>query len=802
LTALLTEEKERIDLKSQRLAALEARIAATPEELGLREELVRAYFWNGYRAKAAAALEDILAARFVLSLDASDTEGKTLLSAEVLGAALAAEADHHSASLAASLRVAAGAAQGSAKAAADLAAWRKTADAASQAGKPEPAGGDTLAAASVSADEAWATSLAALSDELARAAALTDAVASLKKAADSATAADETARTSFKTLSTPSKWRFDTASAHASLQDSAGRGESMARLGMARLYLASGDYKSASGALGGIGADALRSRRAALTVELTARQGGQDLLALVQKSGDELSLAPAGAELSAALGGIESATAAHNLPAAPASDAALPERESYRAALSQLFESLSHDADAAKASALESRTQSLAVAQTLARRSDERVERAWYGFESDSLDRISELGSYYDGLGRSAAAIAEYRRVLSIDPSNLQAMFQLALAADKIGDWAVAAPLLWKVNAADPYFGNAAARYNVIARQHAETYEADAQSFADLNYLEYRARASVEYPFTSLLSIKPSFTAELLRDRYLDQYTPSPAFLVEEAAIAAPTTLVRDSSRSLILTPHVSLLGTSTQYIPTSQSPLSPSEFVRTLSGFTAAGIDADWKAGAWQGQATYSYAPLPYSLNPVLEPLYTHKVELSGGGYLPLGAPFRYFAPRVYLSGSYVPDDMNNMFGTALLELIPALRLSDSPWANLGFPVDLIYEGSTISRTSPYYAADQALTAKGGLLWQSTFTTQSGQALSLSLQAQGGLYEDALLSSSPNSYPDASLFFRLDWIREFVTYWVSVELTGANPFAANPDYWSLSIMGGVSARQPKLISP
>jgi hypothetical protein len=176
---------------------------------------------------------------------------------------------------------------------------------------------------------------------------------------------------------------------------------------------------------------------------------------------------------------------------------------------------------------------------------------------------------------------------------------------------------------------------------------------------------------------------------------------------------------------------------------------------------------------------------------------------YYPLGGPFRYLAPRFSASGGYVPDDSGNIYGTALVELIPALRLSDSPWANLGIPLDLVYEGSKISRMNPYYAADQALTAKGGLLWQASFAGKDGNALALSLEGQSGLYEMQTFSAASEDYLYMYVSLRLDWLRRDVTYSISAEASSSSKeFGGSPKYWSFSLMGGISAKQPALIAP
>ena len=116
LDAALATARARRQLKADRIAALEERIAANPEDLGLRDELTRVYAWNGRKAEAARQLESILAARFALALSDSDAAIADARAAQFSAAALRGDADARLAAMAA-LRAKAQ----SAKAAADKA---------------------------------------------------------------------------------------------------------------------------------------------------------------------------------------------------------------------------------------------------------------------------------------------------------------------------------------------------------------------------------------------------------------------------------------------------------------------------------------------------------------------------------------------------------------------------------------------------------------------------------------------------------------------------------------------------------
>jgi hypothetical protein len=430
---------------------------------------------------------------------------------------------------------------------------------------------------------------------------------------------------------------------------------------------------------------------------------------------------------------------------------------------------------------------------------DRRLERAYYAFESSSLELRGELASYYDGLGLASEATRQYRHILALDPGNIGAMYSMGRAEELRGDWSAALALFRAVYEADPYYGNAAALHNAIARREAQGVDVSTRLLADPNLFDYRSAAAFSLPLSSFLGLAPTAEARSIRDRSQG----FPAYLSVEFGMEAQLHLIAGSRDSgLVLRPRASLLATSADFSAEGAAAVSPARFLSALSLYSAAGLGLDWNFGAFRTSLSYSWAPLPGSLNPATEYLYAHRLEASLSAYFPLGGAFRYIAPRLYASGGLVPGDQDNLYGTALLEVTPALRLSDSPWGNLGFPLTLVFEDSHIPRTTPYYAAERALTAKLGLLWQASYHRKAGDSLAFTLQAQGGVYSSPAFSDSALSYPCLSALGRAEWLRSGATYSVSLEASAVDPFAASPRYWSMALLGGIKAKDPDIIAP
>jgi hypothetical protein len=833
LDAVLATARARRALKADRIAELEARIVADPDDLGLRDELTRVYAWNGRAKEAARQLESILAARFALALADADAALADVCAAQFSAAALRADADARLAALA-GLRAKAQAAGAAAdKAMADLRARGKTLATAQAAGKgvatADSARRAAFAAARLALDSLDAA-VSGLAAEDARASLLADRAASAKATLDAELARDEADEAAFKALAAGQGWTFDAAAAAAEMAVAAAHGEQIAALMRTRILMTAKDPKAALAPLAAVTSEALASGRRHAELLMLARfdqkglykaalaagASGDGQSAALDAAAAELAAISVAASATAASATAASATAASATAAsataasattseaggvaeAPAEDTETETFEPWAGALGEaLAAGLAEDTQARKAAA-DARVTLAAVVQGATALGDRRLGRAWHSFESGAPDLRSELGAYYDSTGQAEAATRQYRRVLALDPANIRAMHSLALAEEKSGDWAAAAGHFKAVNAADPYYLNAASRHNAIERTHAQSMDLATTFLADSNLMDYRSDLNAVLPLGSFLSLRPSVDVRSIRDHSLGY----PAFVGVTLGLEVPVTLVSGpGGRSLVLRPSGELAATSADFSASGAATVSPAQFLGALSLFSAVGMGLDWSSGQWSGSASYSWAPLPASLNPAMSALYAHRLELSGGAYLPLGGAFRYLASRVYASGGYVPGDLDNLYGTVLAEVIPAFRLSDSPWANLGLPLDLVYEDSKTSRSSPYFAAAQVLTAKGGLLLQGSRTLKGGDSLSLSLEAMGGLYMQRTFSEAPASYPYLYAFTRLDWAHAGATWSLSLEASATDPFSASPQYWSFSLMGGVSARHPSLIAP
>ena len=816
LATYLASFVARRDLRAERIRDLELAVAGRPEDLPLREELTRVYFWNGLKERAVLQLESILAARFVSVLDESEAAAPELASIGAAASALRAEAEIR---LASSVRLAA-AAEAAAKSADQARAlaedWeerRAAALAAAEAAAaavpppkalpkvPSPEEGEPLRAAAASAVSAAESAAAELRTEMARLAALVGRAAALHEAFPPVADRERELEKGFQALLEASGWSWDPKAAGTELAGPASRGEGMAAYGQARLMAADGDPKAALAALSGdsfAASPELEARRRAAEYEARSRIDYREARELARRAAASADL-PAGSALEAAareLALVESALP--DEPAVETDPGSIPPgtepAPGTDLGASQSLAELRRAVSGAQAD--------LAVlAQSCALLRDRRVVRAWHAFEEASAFRRAELGAYYDELGQDEKAAAQYRRVLAVDPGNIPAKYSLALAEDRAGNWREASSLLKAVHEADPDYGSAASIYNRIARLRAPGFDLDASLSADLNRLWSKAGATLRLPLSSLLSLGLRAGLDSLRD----VEAGLPAYLAGRLEAEAAFSLVSGAGRGLVLRPAGSLIGTSADYGGSEGESVSPEEFLGSLNLFTAGALSLDARldarAGSFSGTASYRWEPLFDTLDPSRFPLYAHRAELAGGAYLPLSGAFRYFAPRIYGAASSVPED-GNFFGTALVELVPAIRLSDSPWANLGFPLCLVYEDAEIPRTRPYYAADQALTAKGGLLWQSTFAGLGEGALSATVQALGGLYQTESFSSSPDRNLYLQLFGRCEWIGSGASYWLSFEAAGAGrPGGEELAYWSLSLLGGISARQPRLIA-
>jgi tetratricopeptide (TPR) repeat protein len=811
LQSVLATAKANRELKADRIADLEERIASDPDNLDLRDELTRVYAWAGRTKDAAKQLESILAARFAFALADSDAAMEDVHDAQFAAAALLEDNRarmQRLAELAAKAQAAQAAAQ---KAVTDLAA-REKADAAAQvkaaasagngaAGNGEDAqaaaGRANLVAACRNALAGLSAAMDDLSAETARASALVDRVADLKSAIDAAVDRGRDDEKDFEALIKGSGWKFDAAAASADLEASASAGEQLAYLDRGRLLLADNPAAAAS-ALKAVSSPALKTQRDLAGYLLAVRQDTRSIYkAAVDPAGAPPPLAAAAQAVSDISALAAPSATAGELPAEDAAEAAIFSASS--GTLSKALDEVLADEAKARVSLASAQTSLASTIRAASIFEDRRLARAWYDFESQSLDLRAELGSYYEQLDLSAEAMRQYRHVLALDPGNIRAMYSLAQAEEKSGDWSAAAALYRSVDEADSTYQSAASRYNGIARLHASSYDSQTSVIADLNGYYLHSTSASFLPLSSTFALKPEWGMDSILDR-LDGY---PAFADLYGGIEASVRLLNGPhGEGLTLRPSATLIGTSADFDAYGATTFSPEQFLDAVALYSKGGLGLDWNSGPWNGTADYSYGPVPETVNPAEPVLFEHRFTAGGSAYYPLGGIFRYLAPRFSVFGSYIPADDNNVRGNALLELIPAFRLSDTPWANLGIPMDVLYEDSLIPKSTPYYAADQCLTVKGGLLWQSTWAGKNDSAVSLSVEGLGGIYISSLLYEPDRiTYPYMYALARVDWIKTAATYSLAFEVTDVAPSQTIPEYWSVALTFGISARQPDLLA-
>ncbi|HUX36716.1 MAG TPA: hypothetical protein VMV44_02320 [Rectinemataceae bacterium] len=796
LEAIISAAKQRARLKADRIAALEKRILEKPADLGLRDELTRVYAWNGRKTEAVRELESLLAARFALSLGDSDAAATGLFSAHFRASVLASEAEARIAALGANIDAAQAAQAKSAKLLADLGGREAAAAAATAAGKTAPSLDEARKAAR---DELLrlAEAVASIADQEASLSTLEGMAASSVSDFSSIAKGGEEDDKAFHSIIAALGWRFEPEAAAAELAGPAARGDQLASLARARLLLAAaqGDGHPAFAALQAVRVEALAADRERALLVIEARIDPAALRKIAGTLPPPFLLSSASAALAAIAGAQGSIEVAPE--AAEGSDGQA--LSAWAAILKEDLASLAARVAALRDGAQSARSSLMALAKSASLIEDRRLARAWYDFENAALELRTELGSYYDSLDLPAKATLQYRKVLALDPGNIPALYSLALAEDKSGDWAGAAAHFKAVDAADPGFESAAALHNGIARRQAPSYEATSSFLADLNHQEFRARTVADFPAGSWFSIRPSATATSIRDRYLG----FPAYLAIDVGAEAKIRLDKlVGTEGLTLRPSGNLVATSADYAAYGATTLSPAQFLGELSLLSGAGLGLDFDSGSWSGSLSWDYGPILDSLNPATTPLFQHAVSLSAGAWYPLAGPLRYASFRTSISGGYVPADGANLYGSALLEAIPAFRVLDRPWANLGLPLDIVYEDSKQSRNAPYYAANRQLTLKGGILWQSTHTLSGGDSLSLTAEVLGGAVLPQAFSSSSVPLPYAYLFLRSDWARAEASYSLSLEVAATDPLAASPAYWSLALIGGASLKTPDLLAP
>jgi tetratricopeptide (TPR) repeat protein len=462
----------------------------------------------------------------------------------------------------------------------------------------------------------------------------------------------------------------------------------------------------------------------------------------------------------------------------------------------------------------------------------DRMVRAIYKLQYATARLRNELGDFYLNAGDRDRAIQQYRYVLAVDPSNIDAIYRLGTTSALAGDWSGALGYYERVWQTDPLYGNAAALHNRIAEEHADTVRATATYSADPSHVTYTAGATYDLPLASFIGIQAAYDVGSYRS---SEQLENPAFgagtvshhlsyLAQTVSLTLPLRFYRAgfmlAPRAGAVLVHPSLYftgdpGTELPGFPSADlfnpasGALGPLQFLSGHTAYPFVGLDYSFeRSGAVRiaGSARWgTYAQTlgqPKTPRPAIEANLGISPVLSS-----LNAPvLRDVYLRSYGEIALLPTigtSLTNAVGLVAQDVVVPFRFSSPVSPSLALEGSFYYADSLA--TSPvydYYSPHSAVTAKGGVSGSLSFAFANGSTTSLSARVAGG-YTRSYDLSSGTTIPYALLEANGSIVatRRGATVGVRSALAASLDAATGAlGYRTLSVSVDVSARMPRLL--
>ncbi len=780
-----TRKKEALDRYAERLAA-------APDDLELRRELVRAYYWNGRLNDAVAEGGNIIVNklyRLVLELERDLAETWRLLDFLAVSRARTAAQERLAKETASGLRKAHDEwkkAEGEA---------RKLPAAADQARK------DRVASDLSAAEDRLATSLASagplrisVERSLAEVASLIGA-AGTEASAEAADAA---------ILATLGKWSWMREADLAQLSALAARGDELPSAILDRIDLierkpdlAASREAPRAMADGSAAAEPLEARKRALVqarLWLTGKGAGEELSA-PWYFGHGPSLA---AFIPASI------AASGTVPGTDAPDGGAEASGAERPLFSEFAPASALETAAALEKSAASVPASLAkirdAASALHRRASARLRVRMYQHDTESTDERRELAEAYLRLDLPRDARDQLARVLLVVPGDVHAAFTLGRAQEIAGDWSGAMDSYRKVYSIDPRFENIAGSYNRLARSHASRFNSAAAAFVDGSRTTTTARMEYAAGGTSLMGFSASYAIDDIRVH--SAIPPSIPAAVDLHSVDLSLNL---SLPRLDLTVSAVAGGTAKNKLWSESSSWDEAIEISDVPGFLVVapklGGLLDWRKGPFALNAAYSFDQLKDSFLPGRDSWYEQAGEATFSTYFAFPSPSilqsagtRFYGRLARVSAPFAEG--TNLLRTALAELSFGFLLSSSPWTTLTLGANAILEDSAEPGSSDYYAPDAVLSGKGGFQVSTWIGAGKGWVAGLSGRLWGGLWSDASAQ-----WPTLESSVRAELSKGDLVLYVETAFSRTGD-AATVSYWSAQMRLGATIAVPSYIIP
>jgi len=423
-----------------------------------------------------------------------------------------------------------------------------------------------------------------------------------------------------------------------------------------------------------------------------------------------------------------------------------------------------------------------------------RMIRSMYRLGENTYLIRNQLGDFYLREQNFPAAIRQYKQVLAIDPWDIETIYGLGTIYEWSGDWKQAMNNYQRVYWSDPQYENVGARYNQLARQHADSFELTAYTLIESSRLTVRSDASYSTWLSTALGLRVGYIADAVE-------IGSSTYLIHDFDIAVPLYF---TTAKLTLIPSIGAQLTGEDlaaFLP---------EGGRVQSA-PHAGLEFGWPLG----QYLYMNGGLSWGWKtatdfPDTSEFYAQEAELNISTSLSFikAYPFRYSSMRTYGKVEHVSKDLgfsfaassgSNWIYAAAQELILGILRIDDPYVEMNLFGNFTYQDG--GSAAEYYTPEGEMAAGGGLSASAWIPVGEASSFNVGVRAAANQTWENFGEASQTSEATFEAEANLGLSKGDAYYYLRSAYNG--PFAYDSgDYYSFYIGLGFSSRLPRLLAP
>ena len=438
----------------------------------------------------------------------------------------------------------------------------------------------------------------------------------------------------------------------------------------------------------------------------------------------------------------------------------------------------------------------LANQEILMRLYEKRLVRSMYRLGENTYLIRNQLGDFYLKEQDFPAAIRQYKQVLAIDPWDTETIYDLGTIYEWSGDWKQAMNNYQRVYWSDPLYENVGARYNQLARQHADSVEFQTYLLAESSKYTIRSEISYATWLSTLVGLKLDFALEALR--------PDPpfteTFYVSDLILGIPLNFY---GAKFTLTPLVGLyVGDLAVFESIGKMPTRVD---------LHAGLDFGWAIGQYlylNGGGTWGWKSETSKPNSADYHSVSEEMNLSTSLGFIKAYPFRYSSLRLYERTEWVYKDSNFIWSLAADLNLGIVRVEE-PYVEVDLLGNFVYQDSTdLATNDDYYAPQDEMLATGGVSASAWIPVGDARSLNLGLRTVVGWgREEGDTSWKPRLEVEGNLGLSKGdsyyYLRSALNASLD-ELFSDEPFSftSGGEYWSFYLGLGFSSQLPRLLAP